>query len=439
MEVARCTWRLCSLCIALLTLTLLPWSVLQVSRVSLVTPVSRTKPKKCWQVSNMGRCRNTRGKITPGCLRQSGYREVSISRSQFCVHRLVTRAFLGPPPDEATWQVNHVDGNCSNNRLDNLEWVTCSQNIRHSLQNSQRIKPTRPVLVRPAGPRKWIWYASAKQAAQKLGQPASTFYGRCRRNAQADGFEYRFADIDWNTSEEVWQSVIDPRSGVKANGTMVSSRGRLRSKSMRVWIGSRRSDGYMRTEIKMRSCCQTEYVHRLVAFAFLGPPPTPEHTHVNHKDMNKSNNAASNLEYATPSENMRHRYANRKYCNPSCKAVLSRVYGSHGDWRHHPSVTSAAEMLGVHVGCISGCAKGNQRQTSGYEFRFAADEAIFETLPGEEWRDVDLEFHLEDRRSRPKKKKDGTIWNRHCFRSATFGVDAMLQGRQSQDNLNIIV
>lgn len=47
------------------------------------------------------------------------------------------------------------------------------------------------------------------------------------------------------------------------------------------------------------------YVHRLVAAAFHGEPPTPEHT-VNHIDGHKGHNAADNLEWATKSENYRH-------------------------------------------------------------------------------------------------------------------------------------
>lgn len=51
---------------------------------------------------------------------------------------------------------------------------------------------------------------------------------------------------------------------------------------------------------------QTARVHTLVATAFLGP--RPDDCEVNHLDGNPQNNAASNLEWATHSENMRHSY-----------------------------------------------------------------------------------------------------------------------------------
>lgn len=46
----------------------------------------------------------------------------------------------------------------------------------------------------------------------------------------------------------------------------------------------------------------SNYVHRLVAIAFIGPPPSPKHQ-VAHWDGNASNNAVNNLRWATNKEN----------------------------------------------------------------------------------------------------------------------------------------
>lgn len=57
------------------------------------------------------------------------------------IHRLVAAAFLGDNPN---LQVNHKDQNKTNNRLNNLEWVTCQENRIHSikLQNHNTVKLT---------------------------------------------------------------------------------------------------------------------------------------------------------------------------------------------------------------------------------------------------------------------------------------------------------
>lgn len=62
-----------------------------------------------------------------------GYLGVGLTRDgktvRHLVHRLVAMAFIREPTDSE--QVNHKDGDKKNNTLDNLEWVTASENQHH--------------------------------------------------------------------------------------------------------------------------------------------------------------------------------------------------------------------------------------------------------------------------------------------------------------------
>lgn len=62
--------------------------------------------------------------------------EVS-SEKNFYVHSLVLNAFLENPLNKP--QVNHKNGIKDDNRVDNLEWVTGSENVIHSLENKLKV------------------------------------------------------------------------------------------------------------------------------------------------------------------------------------------------------------------------------------------------------------------------------------------------------------
>lgn len=66
----------------------------------------------------------------------TGYSRVSMNlegkNKMYFVHRLVARCFV-PNPDNLQ-VVNHKDGNKLNNRAENLEWVTSSENNRHAIR-----------------------------------------------------------------------------------------------------------------------------------------------------------------------------------------------------------------------------------------------------------------------------------------------------------------
>lgn len=105
------------------------------------------KPHPDYAVSNYGDVKRIvkpkRGRGRVGAILKAripgggAYPAVALSSdgdvTNWYVHRLVAHVFIGPCP-EGGREVNHIDGNKQNPRLDNLEYVTRSGNIRHAFR-----------------------------------------------------------------------------------------------------------------------------------------------------------------------------------------------------------------------------------------------------------------------------------------------------------------
>lgn len=76
---------------------------------------------------------NSIKEVKPNNNKKRGYLYARTSNKNYQIHRLVAINFV-PNPDEKP-QVNHIDGNKHNNDSSNLEWVTCLENIRHSINS----------------------------------------------------------------------------------------------------------------------------------------------------------------------------------------------------------------------------------------------------------------------------------------------------------------
>ena len=86
-----------------------------------------------------------------------------------------------------------------------------------------------------------------------------------------------------------------------------SNDGRVRSVSSgrELSTSSLAGSGYVKAELWKNNVRKQTYLHRVIAETFLGSPPDDK-AEVNHIDGNKRNNAASNLEWSSRSENVRH-------------------------------------------------------------------------------------------------------------------------------------
>lgn len=119
----------------------------------MVNSTEQWKPVKdyesLYEVSTHGRIRSFHTGRGGGILKpfpRNGYLFICLckegeKRKNFAIHRLVATAFI--PNSENKEQVNHMNCNRADNRLENLEWATCSENNLHAYENNRRKPPSK--------------------------------------------------------------------------------------------------------------------------------------------------------------------------------------------------------------------------------------------------------------------------------------------------------
>lgn len=158
----------------------------------------------------------------------------------------------------------------------------------------------------------------------------------------------------------------------------VSNLGRVWSIiSQKYLVGGTNHGGYHSVQLTAKNGkMKREYVHRLVALAFIpNPLGLPQ---VNHKDENKDNNSVDNLEWCTAKYN-------NNYGTCRERAKMHRSYAHYGN---HPQAIpvvcvetgeefscakEAGDKLHLDNSSISKCCKGKAKTCGGYHWRFAKE------------------------------------------------------------------
>lgn len=126
-----------------------------------------------YEVSSNGRVRNRKtGRIMKTPINDKGYPTVMLRKNKFYVnkrvHRLVADNFYDG--DHEGLDVNHRDGNKTNNHVSNLEFCTRKENIRHAFDTGLK-KPSRQIRVRVIETGEE--YESIRECARQIGEDQS--------------------------------------------------------------------------------------------------------------------------------------------------------------------------------------------------------------------------------------------------------------------------
>ena len=257
-----------------------------------------------YEISNCGEVRNkTTKKILKSQL-LNGYLGITLKtnnkKTLSKIHRLVATQFL-ICPDE-TYVVNHKDGNKTNNHVENLEWISQSENVKHAfrlgLNKGKKNKVYQytldNVFIRE--------YNSPIDVENEMGIPRTRILDVCEGKARKTG------GYIWKYSDEytATQPVPEGKTMTEYPNYIITNDGKVYNSQRKRFLSLKKHvNGYIGIALTSYDNKRKNfYAHRLVALLFIDNPNNyPE---VNHIDFDKTNNKIENLEWISPSGNSKH-------------------------------------------------------------------------------------------------------------------------------------
>lgn len=324
-----------------------------------------------YEVSTFGRVRNAKRKnILKGAKTDTDYAVVAIpdqdgvQRKPF-VEVLVATAFLENPEGKPT--VDHIDRIRNNNYVGNLRWATLAEQSANRCEYHRSGRPIYQYSLDGTLIRRWN---EAAEASSILGISSGNIRSVCNSNRQtAGGYRWKYCDqVDVLEGEEWLPLPYSEYPNVQA-----SSFGRIKFPNGRITEGTKAGKykiiGLIRSGEKQT---KTFLVHRLVAAAFYGRNDDPKIV-VNHKDGNKGNNHAINLEYTTQKENIQHAIE-LGLISPSPNQFKRKVIQLDLNYNviaEYESVVLAARQIKLKDASIRSACSGRTQTAGGYRWCYA--------------------------------------------------------------------
>ena len=146
-----------------------------------------------YAVSNLGRVKNIKtGKILKQWKKDTGYMCIGLTKNgktkTYLVHRLVLETFKANPNNKP--QVNHINEDKTDNRLNNLEWATPAENANHGTRN-KRMADKLSISVYCITNN--TVYPSAHEAARQLNLHSGSITKCCNgKRKSTGGYQFKY-------------------------------------------------------------------------------------------------------------------------------------------------------------------------------------------------------------------------------------------------------
>ena len=180
--------------------------------------------------------------------------------------------------------------------------------------------------------------------------------------------------------EEIWKPVVGYEGTYEVSSlgrvkscerTIIRSNGREIKFPDKIMKPSTNHKGYLIIDLRKNGKRSGGFVHRLVGKAFIDNPLNKEQ--INHKNGNKKDNRAQNLEWVTNQENMAHAYKvlgrTNKDASESRKRVVEQLSDDHSVVSVFSSIQEAVDKTGINN--ISAVCRGIRTNAGGYKWRYS--------------------------------------------------------------------
>lgn len=285
-----------------------------------------------YEISNFGNILNKKtGHILSKGSEKHRYQYVSLvdndgKNKSESLHLLVAKTFIQNPENKP--QVNHIDRNKKNNNVNNLEWVTESENQQHVVKTGKKVGNTinkKCKVTLQNGEIKV--FKSLKETSDYFGVPKEslslaakkedkTYRSRIKKNLI---FKIEIIE-DTYDDNLVWYTIdINGFKHLEITKSAI-----IRNKKTKKEVKGFHDERYIRITCDKENGNKSISVHRIIALLFIDNPENKKY--VNHIDGNTFNNSVENLEWVTHSENIKHAVDNGLIDFENRKKAYRKIY-----------------------------------------------------------------------------------------------------------------